>query len=163
MPIGISIAQRSQRPQRGDIGDESSAVDFVGHVREPPGEDKYRTEVTEVTEGGFGWTKASAVDFVGHVREPPGRISIAQRSQRPQRGILGDESSAVDFVGHVRGPPEEEKHRTEATEGILGDESSAVDFVGHVREPPGEDKHRTSVTKEDFGGRNLLNTTEASG
>ena len=87
------------------MGDESSAVDFVGHVRELLGEDKHRTEVTEATEGGFWVTKAPQWTLSVTCENYPGRISIAQRSQRPHRGILGDESSAVDFVGHVREPP----------------------------------------------------------
>jgi hypothetical protein len=70
-------------------------VDFVGHVRELPGEDKHRTEVTEATEGGFWVTKAPQWTSLVTCENYPGRISIAQRSQRPQRGILGDESSSI--------------------------------------------------------------------
>jgi hypothetical protein len=49
----------------GDLGDESSAVDFIGHVREPPGEEKHRTEVAAVTEEGFGRNLLNTTEVSG--------------------------------------------------------------------------------------------------
>jgi hypothetical protein len=51
-----SIAQRSRRLQRGELGllAESSLVNTVASVRELREWGKHRREVTEVTEGGIG-------------------------------------------------------------------------------------------------------------
>jgi hypothetical protein len=60
-----------------------------------------------------------------------------------------------------------DKHRTEVTEATEGEILGGRRLRSGLRRPrartTGEDKHRTRVTEEDFGGRNLLNTTEASG
>ena len=87
-----SIAQRSQRPQRGIWGGWPKFYRWqrgrLGEKSSPRG--KHRTEVTEATEGDWGgWPK-----FYRWQRERLGEKSsatesIAQRSRRPQRGSWG--------------------------------------------------------------------------
>jgi hypothetical protein len=83
--------------------------------------------------------------------------SIAQRSQRPQRGIWG---GWPKFYRWQRGPPGEksgaaEKHRTEVTEATEGDSGGWPKFYRWQRGPLGEksgatEKHRTEVAEGDW-------------
>ena len=127
---GESIAQRSQRPQRGILGAMvragfgwSSSLLGEKHAYRR----EHRTEVTEATEGdfgamvraGFGWSSSLLGGKHTHFGE-----SIAQRSRRPQRGILGAmvragfgwSSSLLGGKHTLR-----REHRTEVTEVTEGD------------------------------------------
>jgi hypothetical protein len=66
---------------------------------------KHRTEVTEATEGDWGWwTRELGWTALASVREYAPGESIAQRSRRPQRGLgLVDERAWVDSVGFRAG------------------------------------------------------------
>ncbi|HSZ77359.1 MAG TPA: hypothetical protein VK775_08170, partial [Chthoniobacterales bacterium] len=80
--------------------------------------EKHRTEVTEVAEGGIGLVGGCLagtprLECEGHAKTE----SIAQRSRRSQRGNwIGRRTSGGNTAAWVRGSRENGKHRTEVME-----------------------------------------------
>ena len=159
---GESIAQRSRRSQRGDLGRwpgiRSATTWRLGENQAQRG--KHRTEVTEVTEGGFGLVARNSIGDNHGVWARIGRNgeSIAQRSRRSQREDLGwwpgIRSATTWRLGENRA--QRGKHRTEVTEVTEGDlgwwpgiRSATRWRLGENRAQRG--KHRTEATEEGLG------------